>query len=182
MYIAAVSGGPDSMALLHKYKDEIRCVCHINYKKRKSAKRDENIVKKFCKLANIDFKLLKCTRSVYKKYSADKNFQSMARTIRYDFFAKMGEKYNIKDLLVAHNLDDFLETAKMQLEKKTKVLYIGIREKSMYKGMIIHRPFLNIRKNDLMKYCDDNNVQYGIDETNLTDHYYRNRIRKDIAS
>lgn len=54
-YLAAVSGGPDSMALLYAYKKLIYGVCHVNYNKRKTAKRDELIVKNFCLKNKIKF-------------------------------------------------------------------------------------------------------------------------------
>ena len=54
--LIACSGGPDSMALLDMYRTKKKVVvCHINYHKRDSAKRDENIVRKYCKENNIPF-------------------------------------------------------------------------------------------------------------------------------
>ena len=47
-YIAAVSGGPDSMALLDIYKKNIKCVCHVNYNFRKDSSKDACIVRKYC--------------------------------------------------------------------------------------------------------------------------------------
>ena len=53
-YLVACSGGPDSMALLDMFKDKYELyVCHINYHKRESAKRDELIVRRYCKKNRI---------------------------------------------------------------------------------------------------------------------------------
>ena len=48
-YLIAVSGGPDSMALMNSYKKQIYGVCHVNYHYRDSSNRDEEIVKRYCK-------------------------------------------------------------------------------------------------------------------------------------
>ena len=71
-YVVGVSGGPDSMCLLDKYKDKVVAVCHVNYQMRDSAKRDELIVKQFCLDHNIPF------HASYPKYdkTIHSNFQS----------------------------------------------------------------------------------------------------------
>ncbi|MDR2829073.1 MAG: tRNA lysidine(34) synthetase TilS [Mycoplasmataceae bacterium] len=180
-YIIAVSGGPDSMALLNIYAKHIQLVCNINYNHRPTAKRDENIVKDYCKANNIKLKVLHVTKAIYSKYQKnDNNFQTVARKIRYDFFLKCAKEINNRDILIAHNYDDFLETAVMQMKKKSKALYYGIKDKNTYKGLNIIRPLINKRKAALEEYCLKNGINYGIDESNLTDIYERNRIRKEI--
>jgi tRNA(Ile)-lysidine synthase len=52
----------------------------------------------------------------------------------------------------------------------------------MYKGVKIYRPLLNKWKNELLTYCQRNQIEYGIDETNQTDLYERNRIRKALST
>jgi len=181
-YLAAVSGGSDSMSLLDKYKKQIKVVCHINYCKRNSAIRDENIVRNYCEKNNIIFAYLKCTDKVYKKYKKkDNNFQHIARKIRYDFFVKMGIKYGCKTLLVAHNFDDSIETAYMQMMKKSKSLFYGIKKENFYDGLKISRPLLKYRKIELENYCKKNKIPYGVDESNFMDIYERNRVRKYLA-
>lgn len=54
-YVIGVSGGPDSMCLLDKYKSKIVAVCHVNYHMRKSADRDELIVKNYCQKNNLNY-------------------------------------------------------------------------------------------------------------------------------
>jgi tRNA(Ile)-lysidine synthase len=180
-YLIAVSGGPDSMALLNMYVDKIQLVCHINYNHRPTANRDENIVKEYCNAHKLNFSVLNVTKAIYSRYHKnDNNFQTAARKIRYDFFLKCAKEYNNYDILIAHNYDDFLETAVMQMKKSSKALYYGIKKNSFYKGLNIFRPLINERKAELEEYCIKNNISYGIDESNLTDIYERNRIRKEI--
>jgi tRNA(Ile)-lysidine synthase len=73
-YIAAISGGPDSMALLDIYKKNIKCVCHVNYNFRKDSSKDTNIVKKYCLKNRIKLfiKTIKPTIYIDKPF---KNFE-----------------------------------------------------------------------------------------------------------
>ena len=171
-YLVACSGGPDSMALLDMYKDkyELYC-CHINYHKRESAKRDEDIVKNYCKKHNIPF--------IKYDYVDDKkgNFQDLARVFRYKCFKECVKKYNLSGVLVGHHLDDLLETYLLQRERNSVVTYFGLKSPSIIMGVKIVRPLLKYTKQELEDYCKKHNIIYGIDESNLTDHYKRNQIR-----
>ena len=180
-YIAAISGGPDSMALLHMYRRHIKAVCTVKYNKRPDCNVDVEIVKKMCEKWNIKFELLDVDQEIYDQVN-DNNFQSKARTIRYDFFKEIAEKYNADQLLVAHQLDDFLETAYAQKSKKSLSLFYGVPEYSEWKGLKIYRPLIRrYRKATLQRYCDDFDIPYAIDSSNSEDIYERNRIRKIIS-
>ena len=85
-YIAAVSGGPDSMAMLNMFKHKIKTVAFVNYKKRIESDYEEQIVKEFCEENNIIF--FAYTVDWKKENEKINNFQAHARKIRYDFFAK----------------------------------------------------------------------------------------------
>jgi tRNA(Ile)-lysidine synthase len=111
-FIIAVSGGSDSMCLLDLYKKQVKCVCHVNYNLRLSSIRDTEIVKEYCLKNNLNLEILNCDEAIKSKYhSEDKNEESSLRKIRYDFFCECAEKYNVNTLLVAHQYDDFLESA-----------------------------------------------------------------------
>lgn len=174
-YLIAVSGGPDSMALLDMmYKKGMNIFCaHVNYHKRDTAIRDEKIVKKYCQSHNI--KLYKLDVKEYKG-----NFQDYARVVRYKFFAEIVKKHKLDGLLVAHHLDDFLETYLMQIERGSIPNYYGLNCEVTLQDIKVYRPLLKYTKSDLEKYCLTNNIEYGIDESNLTNHYKRNRIRHEV--
>lgn len=178
-FLIAVSGGPDSMALLNMYKKKVYAVCHVNYHDREDTDNDQNIVLEYCKKNNLKCFVLDVTEKI-KKDTLLNNPQSMYRKIRYDFFCDVAKKTNINNILVAHNWDDFLETAYMQLEKKSKTLFYGLKEKSIYKNIIIYRPLLGYSKDWLEKYCIKNKVHFATDYTNFSNMYHRNEIRKII--
>lgn len=178
-YIAAVSGGPDSVALLHKYRKYIAVVCHVNYCKRADSSHDTKIVSNCCKQYHIPLKVLMVKKSVYDN-SDISNFQTLARKIRYDFFEKVGKKYNINNVLVAHHFDDFLETAIMQENRKSLNFFYGIKPISYYKTLTIYRPFIKLTKKQIISYCHHNNLIYAIDSTNALPMYERNCVRKKL--
>ena len=149
---------------------------HMNYHHRDTANRDENIVRNYCRKHKIRFHKADFHDEEYKG-----NFQNNARIARYAFFKEICNKNSLDEVLVAHNLDDFLETYLMQKEKNIGVSYLGIKERNVIDGVNIYRPLLNYEKKKLEEYCIENNVRFGIDETNLLNGYTRNRIRHETV-
>ncbi|WP_036436584.1 tRNA lysidine(34) synthetase TilS [Mycoplasma elephantis] len=178
-FLLAVSGGPDSMFLLNMYKNRNIVVCHVNYNKRESAKRDEEIVVSFCEQNNIKLYV----KQMGKNYTYNSNFQNCARNIRYEFFKEIYDKENCDTLMTAHHLDDFLETCLMQYNAKKTPSYYGIKQETNIYGMKVIRPFLfKFRKKEIINLLDKKNIKYGIDETNELDIYERNKIRNNLKN
>jgi tRNA(Ile)-lysidine synthetase-like protein len=177
-YLIAVSFGPDSMALLHMaFRQKLNIeVAHVNYHYRKEANHECEQLKQYCHSNSITFH---GHDAVHDKQ--DGNFQNWAREIRYQFFHKIYTLIKADALLIAHNLDDHIETAIMQKMRKNNIIYMGIADETVIKEMNIVRPLLNIRKQHLMDYCIENSVPYAIDITNLKPDYLRNRIRHQIV-
>ena len=175
-YVIGVSGGPDSMTLLSLcVKQGISVVVsHVNYKKRDSADRDENIVLEFCKKHGL-------ICEVYYPTYEEGNFQGWARDVRYAFYKQLCEKHNCDGVLLAHHQDDVLETYLMQVERGSQVDYYGISDSRSYQGMMVYRPLLNWSRKRIMEYVSKNDIPYGIDESNLTNDYRRNQIRHDVV-
>lgn len=180
-YIIAVSGGPDSMALLNLFNKNIVGVCHVNYHKRKDSDIDTKIVADYCSSHNLTLAIYDVDKLLYKN-AKQKNFQALAREIRYEFFVQCAKQFNCNNLLIAHNLNDFIETAIMQERRKSLNFFYGIRQQTKYKTLNIYRPLLNEFKSDLEKYCQDNGITYAIDSSNASDIYERNRIRKELST
>ena len=151
-------------------------VAHVNYHKRKTANRDENIVKEYCLKYNIPF-----YKKDYKDDNNKGNFQDKARVFRYDFFSTLIKKHNLNCVLVAHHKDDLIETYLLQKKRNSEVNYYGLKSSTEVKGAKIKRPLLRYTKKQLEDYCLKNSIGYGIDESNLTDHYSRNKIRHNVV-
>ncbi len=174
-YLVAVSGGCDSMMLLSlcvKQGYDI-VVAHVNYKLRKGADRDEKIVSDYCKNHKLPFYV------DYPVYEDKDNFQAWAREVRYSFFKKVYDLEKCETLLLAHHLDDSLENYLMSKERNSRSWFYGISKEAYHHGMKILRPLINLRKKEIEQYCTDNKIQFGLDETNLSYKYTRNRIRAE---
>lgn len=175
--IIGVSGGPDSMALLDMCRrQQIHVVvAHMNYQKRESALRDEKIVQEYCKTYGIQCEIVKQTKE------GKGNFQAFAREERYLFYEQLVQKYDAKCVLLAHHLDDHIETYLMQQQRNSLVGYYGICEDTIVYRCRIIRPLLHMTKSELESYCLLHRVPYGVDESNLSDDYTRNKIRHTVV-
>ena len=177
-WLVAVSGGPDSMALLHiciQLKMDISCA-HVNYHHRNEADEEESYVRAFCKENDIP-----CfVRNEPFEYHG--NFEACARDWRYEFFQKCIVENQLKGVLIAHQEDDLIETYLMQEKKGIVPNYYGLKEENMYHGMLVVRPLLEYTKLDLENYCKQHHVKYYIDCTNEDETYSRNAIRKEVVS
>ncbi len=175
-WLVAVSGGPDSMALLDMcIADGVKCACaHVNYHHRPQAEEEEAYVREYC-LQNQ----LEC----YVKndpFVWEGNFEAAARNCRYTFFARVVKEHGFSGVLTAHHMDDLLETYFMQEEKRVIPDFYGLREERMIAGVLVKRPLLGYTKQDLEKYCRKKGLKTFYDDTNSDRNLTRNRIRQDV--
>ncbi len=177
-YVVACSFGPDSMALLASaIENDLQIVvAHVNYRKREAAVYEQRALESFCAERNIKIYVLDLL-----KVKPEGNFQEWARETRYKFFKKVAQEEGADAVLVAHQQDDLLETYLMQRNRKNYVKNPGISADIEIFGVKIIRPLLGYSKADLQAFDDENGVPYSIDESNLTDHYSRNKIRHQIV-
>lgn len=148
-------------------------VAHVNYHKRDISNYEEKALKNYCAQHNIVFHVLD-TNSLT---TAKGNFQAWARNVRYKYFAKLCVENRLDYVLVAHHLDDLLETYLMQKQRKGLVEYYGIKQEAIMNDCKVLRPLLSFTKNELNEYCLKNEIPYSIDSSNLSDCYTRNKIR-----
>jgi len=175
-WIISVSGGPDSMALLDMAnKSGIHVVAlHVNYHKRESALRDEKIVRDYCDKYNIK-------SYIFDAYDFKGNFQDEARRFRYLKIKEVVNKENALGVLVAHHKDDDLETLLFQITRKSNVNYYGLSQSTKLFGIRVDRPLLEYTKDEILEYCDENKISYGIDESNMSLIYTRNKLRMILS-
>lgn len=180
--IAAISGGPDSMALLHlliriKKALNVELVCaHVNHNTgRQGQKEEQEYVERFCRNNNVIFESL-----TIEEYGDD-NFENEARTKRYNYFEQLVKQYGAKYLFTAHHADDLMETILMRIARGSTLRgYSGFSklvDRGTYK---IIRPFIELTKDELIEYNKENKIKYYIDKTNMEDIHTRNRYRKYI--
>lgn len=191
MIVLGVSGGADSISLLHilsalREALEIRLfVVHINHGIRgEEAKRDEEFVREFCVKSNVE-----CFRF---HYNIPQMVQTMriseeeaGRKARYEAFYKTAEdiasreKINISQIkiAIAHNKNDNAETILHNLSRGSGISGLkGIPAKS---GGLI-RPLIGFDRNEIEEYLEKNKIPYVTDSTNLENNYTRNILRNNI--
>ena len=176
-YLLACSFGPDSMALFSMLLKEGYNfkVAYVNYNLREESVIEEEKLTEYCLKNNIEL-----YKFIVPPNSIKGNLESKCRDIRYSFFQEVYEEYAFDALLVAHHLDDLIETYLIQKNRKSKVSYYGLSGQRMIFGMNVIRPLLNFSKQELLDYCESNNVPFMIDKTNLEPIYLRNKIRLEI--
>ncbi|NLL44074.1 MAG: tRNA lysidine(34) synthetase TilS [Mollicutes bacterium] len=180
--VIAVSGGPDSMALLHlmikiKKALDLELICaHVNHNVRVESDYEKDFVEKFCAKNNIIFEYMKI-----EDYGDD-NFHNEARSKRYAYFADIVRKYHAKFLLTAHHADDLMETILMRLVRGSTLRgYSGFSKIINMKNYVILRPFIEIPKSEIIAYNKINKIKCVQDKSNNKDIYTRNRFRKYIV-
>ena len=175
------STGPDSMALtnillnLSKEKS-LKIICaHVNHNVREQSKIEEDFIKKYCKENDVILENM-----TIEKYGDD-NFHNEARTIRYNFFDRIAQKYHANYLMTAHHADDLMETILMRIVRGSSLKgYAGFRPVIKKDSYRIVRPLIFVTKDEIMKYDEENNILYYIDQSNYKGKYTRNRYRKTI--
>lgn len=179
--VIAVSGGIDSMVLLHQLnllKESMNLtliVAHINHGVREASNEEYEFVKNTAEKYHILFEGVKLD------HLSKSNFHNQARTKRYEFFFQVCEKYHAKKLSLAHHLDDQAETILMRLVRGTSFKGYGGMYDSVEENQIkIIRPLLSISKETIQKYQEENLLEYRHDASNDLDDYTRNRYRHHI--
>jgi tRNA(Ile)-lysidine synthase len=172
--LLAVSGGVDSMVLLHLTHAAglSATVAHANYKLRgKDSDEDESFVKEACDRLKIPF------HSMEFPINPKSNIQAEARELRYTWFSSLLQKEQIRYIITAHHLDDRVETFFINL-----IRGVGLKGlKSIpERNLRIHRPLLNFRKEELIHYAEKNGLNWREDASNQGDKYLRNRIRHSV--
>jgi tRNA(Ile)-lysidine synthase len=181
--VVAVSGGPDSVALLHilhSLKDQLKtCLvaAHLNHMIRgAAANNDERYVAALCKKLGIELRTERV--DVPKRAKAEKlSLEDAARRCRYEFLEGVAEERGAAKIAVGHTVDDNIETVLMRLVVGTGTR--GLLGIPVSRGKII-RPLLNATRADTHSYCREHRLKPRIDESNFDVKYLRNRIRHKL--
>ena len=186
-YLVGVSGGRDSVALLHWLKYDVRCrdiiVCHLNHSLRgRDSGSDARFVRNLAKSYNYQFE---SEKKDVRKISEQKksSIEVTARDERLVFFAKVSRKWRCKRVILAHHADDNVETVLMNLFRGSGKL-TGIRRESkiISDGVRLEllRPFLSIWRSDIDSYVTEKNIDYREDTSNRSNEFLRNRVRNTL--
>ncbi len=188
--IVGLSGGPDSVALLHILKGLRNCMdidcdihaLHCNHHLRSGACDEEaELVKDLCKENHVELKVLDfdCRGFAEMNHISE---ETAGRVLRYEAFEQYANVLEEKTgktarIAVAHHRDDAAETMMMNLFRGAGL--DGLVNPKPVSGRII-RPLLCLKKSELVDYLDTLKIGYAVDQTNLTTDGTRNTWRNDL--
>ena len=180
--LAAVSGGLDSMCLLHllaswgRQRKLTIIAAHFNHRLRPTADRDEEFVRNWCAENGIPF----VSDRGDVRAAAERDgltIEEAARSLRYAFLAVQRKKLGCTFVLTAHHADDNAETMLLNLLRGTGLRGLtGIPEMREQ----IARPFLQVTREELESYAEQHAIPHVEDETNALDDASRNVLRHQV--
>ena len=166
--ILAVSGGIDSVVMLHLLKDDPDViVAHFDHGIRPSSADDAVFVSQLAKKYHKPF-------FVGSAHLGANASEEMARRARYDFLFGLAERFDGR-VYTAHHSDDLVESAVINMLRGT-----GWRGLAALNDKRIVRPLLDWSKSDIYEYATKNDLHFRLDQTNSDDKYLRNRVRESL--
>jgi tRNA(Ile)-lysidine synthase len=185
--VVGVSGGPDSLALLHYLwskrvkKNWKVIVAHVDHMFRGNESREDlEFVERYCVENEIIFESVQIDVTAYQKEKGLSS-QVAARECRFSFFEHVMDKYHATVLALAQHGDDQIETMLMRLVRGgTSKSISGIQPIRPFHSGFVIRPFLPLTKDDILQYCREHSLTPRFDPSNEKGTYTRNRYRKEM--
>lgn len=181
LIIVGLSGGPDSVFLLHIFHELAQqnliqlAAAHLDHGWRENSAYDATWCKQLCEKLGV---------ALYaehaKNLSLPKNLgsqEALGRALRRAFFKKLTQQLDADLVALGHHSDDQQETFFLRLMRGSSLN--GLRCMDRFSG-IYFRPLLNVKKTFILEYLNQNKIEYLTDYTNTSDTYLRNRIRNTV--
>ena len=181
--VIGVSGGPDSICLLHilnSLKEELKIkiyVAHVNHSIRKVADMETAYVQDFCKSLGIECYVKKVDILKLAK-EEKKGTEEVGRNERYKFFEEVLEKTGSNKIATAHNSNDKAETVILNILRGSGISGLKGIEANRENKYI--RPLIETGRDKIEEYCKENKLDPKYDESNKENIYNRNKVRNEI--
>ncbi|TCO07762.1 tRNA(Ile)-lysidine synthase [Natronoflexus pectinivorans] len=178
--LVALSGGADSMALLHLLKhSEMECLAvHCNFSLRgRESDEDEIFVQNICKEWDVELITERFDTTAYVTENGI-SIEMAARELRYELFNTICREKEIKLIATGHHGDDAIETFFLNLARGTGLK--GLTGIAYQRDSII-RPLLFATSQEIIEYCNQQSIPFRTDSTNHETTYLRNKIRHQIV-
>jgi tRNA(Ile)-lysidine synthase len=180
--LVAVSGGPDSVALLSlmaslapSWRLKLTAV-HFNYGLRGGeSDGDEAFVSAFCRSRNIP---LIVRRPVLTKQRRVSSLQALARSARYEAMKALAQDIQADRIVTGHTASDQAETILLWMLRGAGLT--GLAGMPMIREKLIVRPLLQTTREEVLEYLKQESLSSRQDSTNVTSLYRRNRVRRDL--
>ncbi|HUT88592.1 MAG TPA: tRNA lysidine(34) synthetase TilS [Thermoguttaceae bacterium] len=185
--LLAVSGGPDSVALVRAMttlKGDGRgrlLAAHVNHQLRgDDSEADEAFVVELCRGLGLPCEV---HRAQVEQLAADSSdgLEAAARSVRYELLGQAGCRVGARYVVTAHTADDQAETILHRILRGTGIAGLsGIARARPLGPATLIRPLLGLRRVQLLGYLDDLGQAYRVDASNVDTRFTRNRIRHDL--
>ncbi len=183
--LVAVSGGPDSVALLHLLKQlpYPLVIGHVDHGLRQSSTRDAQFVKRLAALWEIPCRVRRVGTRSYARQNK-RGIEEAGRELRYKALAAMARRFRCQAIVTGHTADDQAETVLMNFLRGSGGTGLsGIPEARPLNSrgrLLLLRPLLGFGRRDILSYLSLHALDYRKDPSNELRVYARNRIRHDV--
>jgi tRNA(Ile)-lysidine synthase len=184
--VVAVSGGPDSLCLLHflhqlSQEIELRLVvAHLNHGLRPEAQLEADGVKEIASVWSLPFEVKTVDINNLKK-RLKLSEEEAGRRARYRFLFQVARKYSAGVIALGHHFDDQAETVLLNIIRGCSVDGLAGMQPVKTRGRIkLIRPLLCLRRAEIENYCRQHNLHPFTDSSNLETDYTRNKLRLQL--
>lgn len=184
--LLALSGGPDSVALLHLLRELAPrfgyrlAAAHLNHRLRGAeSDRDETFVRELCATLGVELMVEQASGLD----PAPSNLEERARAIRYAFLAEAAKRLRAAFIATAHHADDQAETVMLRLLRGAGVAGLGAMAETLPlapTGVTVLRPMLHAWRHEILRYLDSIGARFVNDASNAHQGFLRNRVRIDL--
>ena len=189
--LVAVSGGPDSVALLHllyEMREEFQLhlqIAHLQHGIRsEEAKSDARFVAALAEQLNLPFHMKEVSVPAMRLAAGKGNLEALARAERYRFFTEVTAAHGLTKVATGHTLEDQAETVLMRFLRGSGLKGLGgiapVQGMRSLGGLTIIRPLLQISKQDLLAYLAERGQDFCVDRTNGDTSLLRNWLRLEL--
>jgi tRNA(Ile)-lysidine synthase len=190
--VIAVSGGPDSLAMLYAFQsanDDLNLTLHVGHLDHQLRGDDSVADAEF--VAETSEKLgVACTVETADVLGFQKDhrlsLEAAAREVRYGFFARLAQQVSADAIALGHTSDDQVETVLMHIIRGSGLQGLrGIQQLSRRRidraDVTLFRPILNLSKQDTVDYCRTLSLEPRLDESNSSVQLTRNKVRHELV-
>ena len=174
--LLAVSGGIDSIVLLHRLKKAgvDFAIAHCNFSLRgKESDQDAKFVEELARALNVPIYIQKFNTKAFALENKVST-QMAARELRYAWFKELCAEHNLSHTVIAHHAQDDLETFLINISRASGIEGLtGMTENSDF----ILRPLLPFIRDQIAAYAEEHAINWREDSSNSTDNYLRNHLR-----
>ena len=185
-YVLGLSGGVDSMALLHLLleADIAFTAVYVHHGLRDEADEEAEFLADYCANVGVDFEALKIDIQEYLKKNKE-SVEEAARNLRYAALFGLAEKEGFDGVVVAHHFDDQAESILMHVLRGSGLdglsgMAAWLCPSPFHDRIPLLRPLLDVPKKDLIAFCAEREIPVHEDETNQDNNFRRNLIRNEI--